>query len=138
MEMSQKQYYTWEDVENGIQKITVWAESKNLKYITGPARGGLIPAVLLSHQTGLPYLPLADALNRAEVTRAQILLVDDICDSGKTFKYFEDWGFATASLAWRYNSGFIPDFHAYLLEDDSWIVFPWERKDSETIQDYLK
>lgn len=138
MEAPYKDYLTWNDIEDCVATIASWAEKQNFKYVTGPARGGLIPAVLLSHQIGLTYIPLVDALGRPEITRARTLLIDDICDSGKTFKDLEDWGFATASLVWRHDSGYIPDCHAYLVEDDSWIVFPWERKDSETIQDYLK
>ena len=138
METPEKDYFNWKDVEDCVETIASWAEKQNFKYITGPARGGLIPAVLLSHLLDIKFVTLGTAKTRPEITRARTLLIDDICDSGKTFKELEDWGFATASLVWRHNSEFIPDCHAYLVEDDSWIVFPWERKDSETIQDYLK
>lgn len=138
METPYKDYLTWNDIEDCVATIASWAEKQNFKYVTGPARGGLIPAVLLSHELDLKFISLEVAKLQPEKLRSQILVLDDICDSGKTFKDLEDWGFATASLVWRHNSGYIPDCHAYLVEDDSWIVFPWERKDSETIQDYLK
>ena len=31
-----------------------------------------------------------------------------------------------------------PNIYAQIHEGDEWIIYPWERKDSETIQDYLK
>jgi hypoxanthine phosphoribosyltransferase len=132
-----KKYYSWEEIEGFIQKLSKWTETKNFKYLTGPPRGGLIPAVLLSHQTGLKYVSIGTAKSRPAVMRAKTLLVDDICDSGTTFLELEDYGFATASLIWRRDSEYLPDFHSETITDDSWIVFPWEKKDSETIQDYL-
>lgn len=134
----EKRYLAWKDIEEAVRVIAEWAKSKDLKYITGPARGGLIPAVLLSHQTGLKYTSLATSRTHPEIMRAKTLLIDDICDSGKTFEELDDWGFATASLYWRNTSTYRPDKYAVKLANEDWIVFPWEKEDSETIQDYLK
>ena len=48
--------------------------------IFGIPRGGLIPAVYLSHALDLPMV--------AEVKDARTLVVDDIADEGKTLKKF--------------------------------------------------
>jgi hypoxanthine phosphoribosyltransferase len=66
-----------------------------------------------------------------------VLVIDDICDSGITFIEADAFGFRTASLALRYTSSFMPDFYSEKINDDRWLVFPWEKVDSKTVQDYL-
>ncbi|MEX2682375.1 MAG: phosphoribosyltransferase [Candidatus Sigynarchaeota archaeon] len=62
-----------------------------------------------------------------------VLLVDDISDTGRTFEYMkasiERLGFRrvyTASLVLKSYSAFIPDFVAEKDDTRDWIVFPWE------------
>ena len=82
--------------------------------IYGIPRGGLIPAVMLSHLTGLPLV---------QTIGENTLVVDDMTDSGVTMsKMPGQW---TATL-----------FHK-LHEGDEWLVFPWEKSSSPEIQDYL-
>jgi len=139
METPDKIYLSWSGVEEYIYAIEKWVLlNKNLKYVSGPARGGLIPAVLLSHKLGIEFLSVEDAMMLKEDIRAKTLLIDDICDSGQTFVDFHYCGFTTASLLWRTNSKYIPEYYAESINSNAWIVFPWENKDSETIQDYLK
>ena len=69
--------------------------------------------------------------------RKNILVVDDICDTGKTFQDIELYGFQTAALFLRLDSPFKPELFSRISEDDSWIVFPWERKDARTLHDSL-
>ena len=47
----------------------------------GIPRGGLIPAVLISHRTGIPITTNIEEANK-------IIFVDDLLDSGDTFKFF--------------------------------------------------
>jgi hypoxanthine phosphoribosyltransferase len=70
------------------------------------------------------------------VKNHSILLVDDICDSGVTMKDYADQ-FITATLCMRYVSETIPEFYGEKIEDDRWLVFPWEKNNSKPIQDYL-
>jgi hypoxanthine phosphoribosyltransferase len=48
--------YTWQDVENAVRNIAMQMYKDNWRpdYIVGITRGGLVPAVLLSHMTGIP------------------------------------------------------------------------------------
>ena len=68
------------------------------------------------------------------------MLVDDINDSGKTFKeVVAAWGCTnlgpvpvtrrvrTVSLISRYNSEYNVDFSCRTMDNDNWVVFPWER-----------
>jgi len=78
-------------------------KSTQIKYdvIIGLSRGGLIPAVMLSHYLGVPLLPISySASDGAGDNKVQtnieilpsyeegtkILVVDDICDTGNTLK----------------------------------------------------
>lgn len=120
-------------------------------FLIGVGRGGLVPAVFLSHATGLPTLSCDlssrekdfadDVLVRlAERTRAgeRLLFVDDINDSGRTI------GMLRAALA---GAGAAPgsvrfatlldnavsaervDYRARTIDrtvTKDWYVFPWE------------
>ncbi len=146
-------------------------------YIVGITRGGLVPAVLLSNLLGVPmetlkvqlrdggecesnltmaeeafgYVPMTERevlKSRWDLSlRKNILLVDDINDSGATFNWIkQDWQdscmpnestWATvwgrnvrfAALVENVDSSFETCYNAVeisKLEDDSWINFPWE------------
>ena len=92
----------------------------------GLPRGGLIPAVLISHEIDLPFV-----LHPGKNT----LVVDDINDTGETLSKAP--GVYWATLHHKPTSKFQHNFYAKEVSDQ-WIVYPWEREDSETIQDYLK
>ena len=101
----------------------------DIEYIHGLKRGGLIPAVMLSHLIGKPMI---DSLN---YPNKQILIVDDICDSGKTLQKWDNY--KTAVLHYKpHTSCLKPTFWSKTHKTDEWIIYPWERDDSKTIQDY--
>ena len=95
--------------------------------IYGIPRGGLIPAVMLSHLTGLPLV---------QTIGENTLVVDDMTDSGVTMsKMPGQW---TATLFHKpHTSTFIPNVYSRLHEGDEWLVFPWEKSSAPKIQDYL-
>lgn len=128
--MNYKVYLTWEQVDTlvTILKNKVLDKLPGIDSVTGIARGGLIPAVMLSHKLGVPYTNLVGP---------NTLVVDDICDSGVTIK--EAPGVYTATLHYKSSAIAKPNVYANLLLNESqWLVYPWERQDSEPIQDYLK
>lgn len=92
--------------------------------VFGVPRGGLVPAVALSHRLGVPFL---DAPNDS------MLWIDDIVDSGRTLAYWRD-KFPGATYAALIGP---PDRKDPLTGADgliigtsnfpgSWWVFPWE------------
>jgi len=119
------------------------------QHIVGVARGGLIPAIILSHKLGLP-LTCADYSSKAgagddkrgeEILPdlpygSSILIVDDIADTGKTLEEIEDVYILrghkvfTAALyykKWDVEPHFTPTFYAKEIPEDApWVVFPWE------------
>lgn len=137
--MANKRFYSWDNVKSSLDAIEVAFDKFNpqISYVSGIPRGGLIPAVLASHRFNLKYLDFEAAKNLPINQRESVLVFDDIVDSGVTFKEIEDFNFTTAALIHRSGSVAKPDFCGDYIREDDWIVFPWEREDSNTIQDYL-
>ena len=132
-----KRFIDWKDVDRAINRIIASINNSEIKInaIGGLPRGGLIPAVMLSHKLNIPFISQANIIN----TFGNILIVDDICDSGKTLKQFKfEENIYTATLHWKQSSEYQPNYFWEVAFENEWIVYPWENKDSESIADYLK
>ncbi len=135
-----KSFLSWDDVEVLVKKLCdkILVSKLEIKDIWGLPRGGLIPAVMVSHKLGIP-------MTKGTIT-PNTLIIDDICDSGVTFanyfeKYQEEYAFAfnlkTACLHYKpHTSVFEPTLFANQWSSNNWIIYPWERNDSNSIQDY--
>jgi len=124
-----KIFLSWIDVSELIINICekIRFDLPNIDSVHGIARGGLTPAVLISHKLGLPY---------TNVVGPNTLVIDDIADTGVTLE--KSPGVYTAVLHYKpHTSCFKPNLWADLHEGDEWILYPWETKDSDPIQDYL-
>jgi hypoxanthine phosphoribosyltransferase len=130
----EKIYLSWDDINTATDSLAhqIKKSDTTIEAITGLPRGGLIPAVLLSHKLGLPYVEL---LSNESEKYDNILVVDDICDSGETLKEYYQF-FSTATIHYKQTAIVKPDFYYSLTPQDKWIVYPWEQKDSQTIADY--
>ena len=128
LKIGNKVYLSWDDINILVEDLcqTIAASGAEIKSITGIQRGGLIPAVMISHKLHIPYV---SRVNK------DTLVVDDICDTGETLK--RSIAMFTATLHYKPTAIFTPDFYSKEVGTE-WIVYPWERSDSETIQDYLK
>ena len=137
--MKEKQFLSWEWVDRQVLTLgeTIKESVSEFTYISGIPRGGLIPGAYLSHYLGIKYIPYSDAKQLPIGFRRQVLVVDDICDSGLTLLQASEFGFQTAALCIRYSSPFIPEFYSEKITNDEWLVFPWERADEKPIQNYL-
>ena len=129
----EKFYVTWDEIEELVDLLClqIVRSGYQITDIYGLQRGGLIPAVMLSHKLGIPM-----TINSISKTT---LIVDDICDSGETFrelfKIHPKSKFACLHFK-PHTSHFHPDFSANKFFSDAWIVYPWERVDSKAIADY--
>ena len=130
-----KRYLSWNDIDRAINRLVASINSSEIKLdaVGGLPRGGLIPAVLLSHRLSIPFVSQA---NIASIT-GNILIVDDICDSGKTLKKFKfEENVYTATLHWKQSAEYQPNYFWEIAYENEWIVYPWENKDSQTKPDY--
>jgi hypoxanthine phosphoribosyltransferase len=130
-----RRYLNWNDIDRAINRIIASINSSEIKInaVGGLPRGGLIPAVMLSHRLGIPFVSQA----QIQTTIGNILIVDDICDSGKTLKKFKfEENVYTATLHWKQSSEYQPNYFWEIAYENEWIVYPWENRDSKTIPDY--
>ena len=130
--MSNKIYLGWNDIEELVDNLCyqIKLNYPEISYVHGLKRGGLIPAVMISHTMGLKFVDTPEFYDNC-------LIVDDICDSGATLKKWS--GYDTAVLHHKPDTScYTPSIHAVIHEGNGWIIYPWERDDSESIQDYLK
>jgi hypoxanthine phosphoribosyltransferase len=120
-------------------------------YIIGVGRGGLVPAVYLSHATGLPALScdlsshIKDFADEVLVrlaartrTGERLVFVDDINDSGRTIGLLRtalaeagavDGAVRFATLLDNTVSGQRVEYRARTIDrtvTKDWYVFPWE------------
>ena len=127
---NKKMSVSWWDMTDIIKDLTkkIPFEVPLADSIYGIPRGGLIPAVMLSHSTGLP---LVNTIGK------NTLVVDDMTDSGVTMdKMPGQW---TAVLFHKpHTSIFTPNVYSKLHEGDEWLVFPWEKYEALPKQDYLQ
>ncbi|HEX7782565.1 MAG TPA: phosphoribosyltransferase domain-containing protein [Sphingobium sp.] len=120
-------------------------------FVIGIGRGGLVPAVYISHQIDLPMLSIDHSAKVAgfadellakvaaqSATGVRFLLVDDINDSGGTIDHvrrlLSDGGADSGNLRFAVlinnsRSRVAVDYWARMIdrdEDKRWFVFPWE------------
>ena len=60
----------------------------------------------------------------------KILVIDDIWDSGTTMQavleYLGEEDVTTATIFWKETATSEPTYYSEKVEEDTWIVFPWE------------
>ena len=134
--------YPWNIIDDLVKEISSRAGTYKPTHIVGIARGGLVPAVMLSHRLNLPMETLGVSFRDNKATHhtkfkpikdARYLIVDDINDSGTTFKVVTDifknrrLQHRTAALINKEKSDFDVDFYGEMFYHDDWITFPWEK-----------
>ena len=130
LKIENKIYLSWDDVSQLVDVLCekIITEQPNIDSVFGLKRGGLIPAVMISHKLDLPW---------SDVMLPNTLVIDDIADTGVTLK--NTVGCYNAVLHYKPHTSCIkPNIYAEMHEGNEWIIYPWEKKDSEQIQDYLK
>ena len=128
-----KVYITWNQVNKLLDKIH--EQAQHIDYVAGIPRGGVILAILYSHRFGVQYMEYRSN------HYPHLMILDDIADSGKTLKEWKEKLPVPyyATLHYKRSSCIEPDFYGRkMIKEDKWIVYPWERKDSKTIQNYLE
>jgi hypoxanthine phosphoribosyltransferase len=130
--MEDKIFLSWNDIEALVDNLAEQINKMDKKpfYIYGVPRGGAIPAVWLSHKTGIDYYQLNSAQISKMADLSHILIVDDICDSGETIKKLKE-NFPkcqTATLYYKEIAIDKPDIYGEVTGEE-WLVFPWENNE---------
>ena len=132
LQLSDKIILSWKDIENVIDKVVEKIENLEKKpfYLYGIPRGGLIPATWISHKTGIKYQQINSAQISKMADLSHILIIDDICDSGKTVKEIRENypKVKVACLYYKENEVAKPDIYGEIV-GDGWLVFPWEENE---------
>jgi hypoxanthine phosphoribosyltransferase len=119
-EYEKKLSLNWGDFESFIDAAAKFCEKRNVSSVFGIPRGGLPIAVRLSHKCGLRFI-----YDESKV-ESTTLICDDVADTGNTLKRFKDY----TTLTWimKKSSAVKPSYFYKLVDDDVWVVFPWEVK----------
>lgn len=141
MKFKSKIYLDYDDVLSMCINLEREVSKMKPDLIVGITRGGLLPALHLSHALGVKMTTVAwqtrDELNQEHSEHVQsfidngstVVFVDDINDTGTTFHGIDNMykGGKFVSLVEKCDSSFKGDFASLKLDDERWLVFPWEK-----------
>lgn len=131
---SLSQNVTWSDIERLTKLLSkkILESSKRFSSISTVSRGGLIPARLLADHLGIDTI----LVDKNKIS-SDSLFVDDIYDSGKTFKRIiqnvtnpSDFVYVTlfARIGKKYPKQLV---YAQKTKGSEYIVFPWDALEYE-------
>ncbi|MGZ8174120.1 MULTISPECIES: phosphoribosyltransferase [Methylobacter] len=142
---------TWEDIYSLCRRLAQQLRKANFRIdvIVAIGRGGYIPGRLLSDMLGIHDLTgfkiehyqgvykqhqayVKYPLN-ADINGRNVLLLDDVCDSGDTFtvgiEHLRHCGKAnemrTAAMHLKTVSSYLPDFYVETVSEWRWLIYPW-------------
>lgn len=143
---------SYDEIHNACVDFVNEIKRQNMEVgtIAGVARGGLVPAVILSHMLDVPLITFSysskagkgddknhdNQLPTLENFEGTLLIVDDICDSGQTLNevvfHFNRQQIQTRTAVLFYkvhdDQVMIPDLcWRKILPEAGWITFPFER-----------
>lgn len=143
----------WDHVYSLLLEIADRIKERDFKadVIVGISRGGLLPARILSDLLDNPHLanikvefyvdidqtkevPVITQPVSVSVKDKRVLIVDDITDSGQSFRLVwetlaqEAAEVKTVTLYHKPWSCFTPDIYA--RETEAWVIFPWEFRET--------
>tara|TARA_R110001583_G_scaffold163485_1_gene315596 strand:+ start:1029 stop:1481 length:453 start_codon:yes stop_codon:yes gene_type:complete len=126
---------------------------EGITHVIGLARGGLVPATIISYKLDVPLLSYAISsyedttktdrfkvhqfvhfsdLKSLKEADPHVLVVDDICDTGETMQYICH-KLTLAAIKAKYATLFTKkkhkkflDHYGHVIPNNKWIVFPWE------------
>lgn len=155
-------HLTWMDVQRLSEKLADQIAESGFRpdIIVAVSRGGFDPARILSDELNIRSLASLQVIYyaginerndkpqvkyplNADISGLNVLVVDDVADSGSSLKvvkeYIDSLGPREVRMATLHHkpwSSFEPDFFAESV--DKWIIYPWEPRESiEDIREKL-
>ena len=111
----------WNMLGYHLDKMVQALKKDKFVGVYGVPRGGLPIAVYISHHLNIPLL---------DSPCDECLIVDDILDSGNTVSEliieYELKDIKIATIHYKKKSVIAPDFYDVLVQENEWIVYPWE------------
>lgn len=143
----------WETIHTMVDTMAMMILPLKPHLVVGIARGGLVPATLLSHKLNVPLdvisasayegtrrtlqKPIVVVGWRTHYNTPGVIVIDDILDSGDTFNAILNldapsvtrWKFATLVRKIPSNH---PNMERYVMQvpKETWVQFPWEQAES--------
>lgn len=145
MKLKNRIILDYDDVLTMCKHLTYNLETKHVDLVVGIKRGGLVPALHLSHDLERPLEVITwqtRDVNEQEVNNyvfeqivngKTVVFVDDINDTGRTInelrKAYETDGknVLFATLLEKVDSTATTDVTALRIDDPRWLVMPWEK-----------
>ncbi len=142
-----KEILTWENIETLSNQLVSLIKDSEEKFtdIIALARGGLFPATLLAYGLGIRnFHTLAVASYEQDkqgdlsikgglpqLSGDNILIVDDLADTGKTLSYIKGLypDAKVACLLTKPQGKGLVDFVVQEYAQDIWVDFPWEKNE---------
>ena len=122
-------FVEWDDVEQMVDHLAnlITTSGRTFSWVAGVTRGGLVPAVMLSHKLKLPMIPIT-TMEKVE-NDSQTIIVDEIYDTGNTIEKLKLCN-PRAAYAVLFHNDHLPELDFYCVKRDltDWIIFPWEEK----------
>ena len=116
---------------HALQKLYPLLPKHGTIVVYGIPRGGLVPATILSHalekERPTRLVTSLDHLDPSDWHR--LVIVDELVDSGDTIKSLKTRfpEAITVALYQRYSARYSADVVGHTVENDDWLVFPWEK-----------
>jgi hypoxanthine phosphoribosyltransferase len=135
---------SWQRVEKAIERLAKMVRKDfTPDFVVGVARGGLVPAVRLSHimdsefrvihvryYDGRQRMKAPTLISDSGPIKGKVLVVDDVADTGASLEFIVNHlkkkgaKVKVAAIACKPCSKFKPDYFTFVT--DKWVVFPWE------------
>jgi len=148
---SVKENYSWEEFERDVKTL---ADKVKIDYspdvVIAIAEGGWVPGRIIKNHIKADYFSIGcrhhdenygemeevqvyQEIDKKNIAGKKVLIIDEICDSGKTLKKvceilkrMNPSEVRSAVIHVRHSSSFTPDYFLEKKSNDNYIVYPWE------------